>query len=183
VVHSHKFNIEGPQLLAAALCDLEGERSNAMLFQLRFNEGQRQRGTDERDISPKLQKVGHGTNVVLVPVSQHNGHDVVQAVSNRGKIGQNQVDTGLCLLRKQHPAVDDKQLALDFKHGHVATDFAYSAQRHNAKSARLERWRFTQWLGHTALSGCSGYFGQRPTSGSVAVGTEVGEIETWHSTH
>ena len=106
-----------------------------MFLELRLNQSQGQGGPNQGNVITKPQQVGHRANVVLVTVRQHDGHHVVESIPDRLKVGQDQVNAGLGLLRKEHPAVDDQQLAINLKHGHVATDFTNSPERNNAQSS------------------------------------------------
>ena len=62
--------------------------------------------------------------MVFVTVSQHDCENVMHAITDVAEVRQNHVDAWLVLFRKEHAAVDDKQLAVDFEDGHVSTDLA-----------------------------------------------------------
>ena len=51
------------------------------------------------------------------------------------EIRQDQVDAGLVVRREQHAAVDDQQPAQVLENGHVAADFADTAQRGDPQPA------------------------------------------------
>ncbi len=85
--------------------------------------------TDERDVTPLAEEVRHGTDVVLVPVGQYHGLDVVEAVPDRLEVGQDQVDAGMVVLGKEHATVDDEQPTLVLEHRHVAADLTEPAER------------------------------------------------------
>ena len=106
-----------------------------MLLELGVDERQRQLGADQRDVAPLAQQVGHAADVVLVAVGQHDRHDVVQPVPDRGEVGEDDVDARLVLLGEQHAAVDDQQLAGVLEDGHVAADLAEAAQGDHAQAA------------------------------------------------
>jgi hypothetical protein len=66
--------------------------------------------------------------VILVPVGEHQRLDVIQPVLDRPEVGQDQIDPGRVVLRKQHPAVHYQQPAGMLEDSHVAADFADAAQ-------------------------------------------------------
>ena len=112
-----------------------------MLGQLRLDQCQGQLGTDQGDVGAAAQQVGNGADVVLVAVGQHHGDHVVQTVDNVAEVGQNQVHAGLGLFGEEHAAVDNQQLAVNFVHGHVTTDFTQAAQGHHAQGVLLQAGR------------------------------------------
>jgi len=114
--------------------------------------------------------------VVFVTVGENNGHNVIESMPDGLKVGEDEVDTGLCLLREQHPTIDDEKFPVNLKNRHVPADFADTAERHDAEGPRPQRWWLAQWLGHTALARRSGDFGQRSTGGGVSIRSEVGEV-------
>ena len=81
------------------------------------------------------QQVGHGADVVLVAVGQHERVDVVEAVPDRVEVGQDQVDARVVLLGEEHPAVDDQQAPVVLEDGHVAADLAEAAERDHPQAA------------------------------------------------
>ena len=89
--------------------------------------------------APLAQQVRDGAEVVLVPVREHDGLDVVEAVPDVGEVRQDQVDPGLVVLREQHAAVDDEQPAGVLEDGHVAADLAEAAERDDAQAAVGQR--------------------------------------------
>ena len=98
------------------------------------------------------EQVGHGADVVLVPVGEHDRLDVVEAVQDRREVGQDQVDAGLVDVREEHPAVDDQQLAVVLEDGHVAADGAETAERDDPQAAlgqRRRRCRARCGVGHS----------------------------------
>ena len=93
-------------------------------------------------MSPRMpQQVGDGADVVLVPVGEDDGVDVVEPVLDHPEVGQDQVDAGLLGLGEQDAAVDDQQPAAELQHGHVAADLAEAAQRHDPQAAVGQRRR------------------------------------------
>ena len=108
VVDGDELAVERAELLAPSLADLDGHRLDPVLLELGLDERQRQLGADDRDVGPLAQQVGHAADVVLVPVGQDDGLDLVQPVPDPGEVGQDHVDARLGLLREQHAAVDDR---------------------------------------------------------------------------
>ena len=94
------------------------------------------------------QQVRDGADVVLVPVGEDDGLDVVEPVLDEAEVGQDQVDAGLLGLGEQHAAVDDQQPAGVLEDGHVAADLAEPAERHDPQAALGQRRRAP------ARSGC-----------------------------
>ena len=62
--------------------------------------------------------------MVLVPVGEDDGVDVVEPVLDDPEVGQDQVDARLLGLGEEHAAVDDQQPPGELQHGHVAADLA-----------------------------------------------------------
>ncbi len=89
--------------------------------------------------------------MVLVAVREHDAVDVVEAVPDGREVRQDQVDSGLLLLREKHSAVDDQQPAAVFEDRHVAADLTQAAEGGDAQAALGElrrraelRMRMTQ---------------------------------------
>ena len=76
--------------------------------------------------------------MVLVPVGEDDGLDVVEPVPDRVEVREDQVDAGLVSLGEQHAAVDDQQPAAVLEHGHVAADLAQPAERDDPQAVRRE---------------------------------------------
>ena len=55
--------------------------------------------------------------------------DLVEPVSDRVEVGEDQVDARVVLLREEDAAVDDQQPLVVLEDGHVATDLAEPAER------------------------------------------------------
>ena len=72
-------------------------------------------------------------------MGEHDGLDVVEAIGDVVKVGQDEVDAGLVLFREQHSAVDDQQLAVELEDGHVATDLAEPTKCHYTQGSRRQR--------------------------------------------
>ncbi len=100
-----------------------------VLAELGVEQRQGQLGADERDVAALAEEVRRGADVVLVAVGQDQRLDLVEAVSDRVEVGEDQVDAGVALLGEEDAAVDDQQAAVVLEDGHVATDLAEPAER------------------------------------------------------
>ena len=100
VVDGDEFEVERAELLFLALGYGERVRRDAVLFELRLDESKRERRTDQRDVVAQAKEVRNGADVVFVTVGEYDADDVIEAIANRRKVGQNQVDTGLMFFRK-----------------------------------------------------------------------------------
>ena len=128
---------------------------------------------DERDVGLELEQVGHGADVVLVAVGQHDRLDVVEPVLDVLEVREDQVDAGVVVLGEEHAAVDDEQLALRLDDGHVAADLAETAEGDDAQAVGGERragrvssgWGWLTVESPTALESPAG--AGRATRGSV----------------
>jgi hypothetical protein len=103
-----------------------------VLAQLGVEQCQGQLGAHQRDVGALAQQVGDAADVVLVPVGEDDGDDVVKPRPERVEVGQDQVDARLVVLGEQHAAVDDQQLAAVLQHGHVAADLPQPTERRDA---------------------------------------------------
>jgi hypothetical protein len=94
-----EFEVEGADGEAIALGDdVEARVGQAVFAQLRCDECQREVGSVDRNVASQLEQVGHGTDVVLVPVGEDEADDVVHAILDPGEIRQDEVNAGLCFL-------------------------------------------------------------------------------------
>ena len=64
--------------------------------------------------------------MVFVTVCKKDSNDVAQAIFQVAKIRQNHIDAWLMFLWEKDSAVNNEDLAVDFKNGHVSTDFTNS---------------------------------------------------------
>ena len=106
-----------------------------MLLDLCFDQSQGEGGPNQGNVLAKPKQVGNRSDVVFVTVGEHDGHHVIEAISDRLEIRQDQVNAGLGFLGEKDTTVDDEQLAIDIEDGHVATDFPNPAKRDYAESA------------------------------------------------
>ena len=135
VVDRDELAVEGADALAVPLRDLEGVGADAVLLELRLDEGEGQLGADQRDVRLLPQEERDGADVVLVAVREDDALDVVEAVPDGREVRQDQVDSGLLLLGEEHSAVDDQQPAAVLEDRHVAADLAEAAERGDAQAA------------------------------------------------
>ncbi len=135
VVHREELEVEGADLLPCALGDLARDGGQAVLGELAAHQGQGQAGPDQRDVGAAAEQVGHGANVVLVGVGQHDRVDQVEAVLEIAEVRQDQVDAGLIGLGEQNATVDDEQAAVVLEDGHVAPDLAEAAEGDGPQAA------------------------------------------------
>ena len=135
VVDRDELAVERAEPLPVALAHAERVRLDAVLLELGLDQREGQRGADERDVGLEAQQVRHRADVVLVPVGEDDGLDVVEPVLEVGEVGQDQVDAGLVVVGEEHAAVDDEQLAAVLEDGHVAADLAEAAERDDPHAA------------------------------------------------
>ena len=136
--------MERPGQVVVARGDLDQRRVDPVLAELGRDQRQGEPGADQRDVAAQPQQVRDRADVVLVPVGEDDGGDVVEPVLDDPEVGEDQVDAGLLGLGEQDAAVDDQQLALELQHGHVAADLAEPAERHDAQPALGQRRRGLQ---------------------------------------
>ena len=135
VVDGHELQVEGAVGDLLVLDNLTQHRVDAVLLELGLHEGQGELTAHQRDVIAQAQQVGHASDMILVPMSQHQGDDVVDAVLDGGEVGEDEVDAGLVLLGEEHAAVDDEQLPVELEDGHVAADLSQSSQGGDAHCA------------------------------------------------
>ena len=155
VIDGHKFEVERAELLFLALGDGERVRRDAVLFELRLDEGEGQGRTDQRDVVAQAKEVRNGTDVVFVTVGEHDADNVVEAIANRRKVGQDQVNAGLVLFWKEDATVDDENLAIDLETGHVAADLTEAPDGDDAEGAGTQLGWLANSDGHSVLTICA----------------------------
>ena len=126
---------KGPMRSRCPSVDLEGVRADAVLLELRLDEGEGQLGADQRDVRLLAEEERDAADVVLVAVREDDALDVVEAVPDGREVRQDQVDSGLLLLGEEHAAVDDQQAAAVLEDRHVAADLAEAAERGDPQAA------------------------------------------------
>ncbi|CAB4935134.1 unannotated protein [freshwater metagenome] len=133
VVDGNELEFERAFLSGLPRLDLDQRRRDLELLELGSQEMQRQPRRDDGNVATLAQQIRDAADVVLVPVRQNDGNDVVEAIPDATPVGEDDVDAGLMLLGKQHAAVDDEQLSVEFEDGHVPADLAETARRDHAK--------------------------------------------------
>ncbi len=89
-----ELEIPLPDGQVVAFADLPEVRADLVLIELCADQGQRQPGADQRDVGALAQQVWQRTDVVLVPMRQDDGVDVVEAVAVVLPVRQREVDAG-----------------------------------------------------------------------------------------
>src|SRR6478735_5296816 len=140
VVDGDELEVEDAELLALSLLHGHGVGPDTVLLELGLDEGEGQRGADDRDVALELEQVGHRADVVLVAVREDDGHDVVEPVGDVAEVREDEVDTGVVVLGEEHAAVDDEELPLRLEHGHVASDLAQPTECDDPQAVVGERW-------------------------------------------
>ncbi|MDH6188157.1 hypothetical protein M2168_001189 [Streptomyces sp. CZ24] len=135
VVDRDELAVEGTDALAVVLRHLQRVRPDAVLLELRLDQRERELRSDQRDVRLLAEQVRDAADVILVAVREDDALDVVEAVPDRGEVGQDQVDAGLLLLGEEDAAVDDQQPAVVLEDRHVAADLAEAAERCDAQAA------------------------------------------------
>jgi len=95
-----------------------------VLLQLLLDEREGEFGADEGDVGAQVEEERDGADVVLVAVCEDERDHVVQAVTDHVQVGQDEVDTGVVVVREEDAAVHDEERAVQLHHRHVAADFA-----------------------------------------------------------
>ena len=111
VVDRDELAVERPGHVVVARGDLDQRRVDPVLAQLGRDQREGEPRADQRDVLAQPQQVRDRADVVLVPVGEDDGVDVVEAVLDDAEVGQDQVDARLLGLGEQHAAVDDQQPA------------------------------------------------------------------------
>ena len=128
VVDGDELAVEGPEGAPVVLAHLDGDRRDAVLLELRLEEGECEPRPDDGDVRPLAQQVGNAPDVVLVPVGEHDGVDPVEALPDPREVRKDHVDAGLVLLGEEHSAVDDEQPPGVLEHRHVPADLTQSTE-------------------------------------------------------
>ena len=108
VIDREVLALEDAVRASGALGHLDEHRIDPVLATFRGDEGQRELGADDRDVSAQLEQERDRTDVVLVRVREHQGLDVVETMLDVAQVRQDQVHAGFVMGGEQHPAVDDQ---------------------------------------------------------------------------
>ena len=71
--------------------------------------------------------------MVFVTVREHDSQNVIHAVTDVAEVRKDEVHTRLSLFREKNTTVHDKELAVEFIDGHVATNLPHSSEWDNAQ--------------------------------------------------
>ena len=130
-----EFKVERAGLELVTPGDLDLRRVDVVLLALCLRKGKGELGADQRDIRAKPKQVRHAADMILMTMRKHQRLDLVETILDIAEIGKNQIDAGLLLLREEHTAVDEQQVAVVFDHVHVAPDLAQTAKWRDAHRA------------------------------------------------
>ena len=72
--------------------------------------------------------------MVLVPVGEDDGADLVPAVAQVVEVGQDEVDAEVLVAREGEPGVDDDDPVVALHHRHVLADLAEAAERDDPRA-------------------------------------------------
>ena len=152
VVDRDELEVEGAEAEPVALADLVVDGlPQPVLAQLAVEQRQGQLRADQRDVAALAQQERRGADVVLVPVGEDQRLDVVEPITDRVEVGEDQVDARVVLLGEEHAAVDDQQPAVVLEDGHVAADLAEATEGDDPQSSLGElggRGQFGVGVGH-----------------------------------
>ena len=153
----HELQVEGAHFELVAALDLNLRGLKMMLLALGVNEPQGQLGADQGDVRTQLEQIWHAADVVLMPMSQHQGIHLIQLVLDVAEVGQNQIHARLLLLREEHATVDQQNVAVVLDHIHIATDLPQTPQGDDTHGALTVLGRRHQTLlGLCALAASDG---------------------------
>ena len=100
-----------------------------MLVELRLDEPEREaRGPDLGHVH-LAQEIREGADVVLVPVREDDGADVVPPVAQVLEVGEDEVDAEMLVPREGQAGVDDDEPVVALDDRHVLADLAQAAER------------------------------------------------------
>ena len=119
--------------------------TDAMFFQLARHQREGQLRTVNRNVGPLLEQIGHGTNVVLMAVGEHQGADVVETIRQQVQGGKDEVDARVAVLRKEHTTVNQDHFTIDLEGSAVPTHIAEPSQGCDTKGSGLQGRRRTQF--------------------------------------
>ena len=101
-----------------------------MFVQLVFNQRKGEFGS-ENGYFKFFQCIGYCADMILVPVCDDECAKAFGILLKVTHIGNDHVDSGHFFVGKRKPAVDNDNVLVVFKYGHVFSDFAQSAERND----------------------------------------------------
>ena len=134
----------------------------AVLVELGLGEGQRKAAAVHRHVDV-AQHEGQRAEMVLVPVGDEKGEDVVAMLAQPGDVGQHEVDAEHLVARERKAAVDHDDLAAVLDGRHVLADLAHAAERHDLQGVII----------HVGFSRSSGRRGSARSGDAPARGRDL----------
>ncbi len=110
-----------------------------VFLELRADQRQRERRSDDRNLRKLAQQIRDPADVVFVAVRDEQAAKLVLPFAQVGEVVDDDVDPEHLLVGKHQAAVDDDQIVVRLDAGHVAADLAAAAQWDNAQVG-LARW-------------------------------------------
>ena len=174
MVHRDELELERPDARAlTVLHHFAASAADAVLPDLPLQQRQGEFRPEQRDVGPLPQQIRDRTDVVLVPVGQHQTDHIAQPVGDRVEARQDEVDTRMVVLGEQHAAIDQQQLAVVLQDRHVAPDVTQSPQRDDAHPTRRQRRWCSKSTGSHADTLLSHMF-LRPRASVLALASSIG---------
>jgi hypothetical protein len=135
VRHAHELQPERPQLdgrpVRVDLAQLRGAQE-PVLVELRLDQPERQARRQDLGRAHLTHQVREPADVVLVPVREDDGEDVVAPLAEVRVVRQDEVDAQVLVAREREAGVDDDDRALGLEGGHVLPHLAEAAERDDA---------------------------------------------------
>ena len=127
----HELQAEGAHLELVTALDLHLPGLKMMLLALGINKPQSQLRADQRNVRTQPQQIRHPSDMILMPMSQHQSIHPIQLILDIAEVRQNQIHARLLLLRKQHAAVNQQNMTVILDHIHIAANLTQTPQRDN----------------------------------------------------
>jgi hypothetical protein len=109
--------------------------ADAVLFELRLDQRQGHRRAVHRAVEP-LEHMGHGADVILVPVGEDERLHLLAARFDERQIRNDQIHAELVRIRKHHAGVDQNRGVLPGHGHHVHAELAQASQRDDLERGR-----------------------------------------------
>lgn len=137
VVHVDEFHRETAELYHdARLYAVQTDVVEFMLFQLVFEQRERELGTEDRGVY-LFQQIGHAADMVFMAVREHQTADFVFVLFEIGDVGYDEIDPGHIVRREYQSRVHDNDILAEFKGGHVLADLAHAAEEPDLQALRV----------------------------------------------
>src|SRR6266545_2919516 len=150
VRHAHELGAVRADLNGFALrLDFEelGAFQEPVLVELRLDEAQRQTGRPDLRNAHLAQEKRKRSGVILVPMCDDEGADVVFVVAQVAEVRQHEVDAEVLVTREGKAGVDHDDALVGFHDHHVLPDLAQAAERDqsrgtgHSRKCMVARWR------------------------------------------